>query len=109
MAAPLNQNEIDALLTSDAAIEDDPSLNTDPGETAQISHRSRTKHFGSPDHRPYRFHFEYYSPVIKMKDIVLDPDPESDFEPSDVVVRSISNYVLYRKKNRPEPFPAKYI
>ncbi|MFC1729090.1 hypothetical protein ACFL6I_02025 [candidate division KSB1 bacterium] len=98
MAAPLNQDEIDALLSSDA-FDDEPLPEESGGEPEPAARtKSRTKHFGVPVNIPFRFKFTYRSPIIKSQDILIDPDPEEVQDSTVVIVRSLSNYAKYRKK-----------
>ena len=101
MAAPLSQDEVDALLSQDA-VSGDTTENEEI--SVQESHdatktKSKTRHFSIPESKPYRFKFGYRSPVIRSQECVFDPDPVKEFEPGMVVVRSLSNYAEFRKKN----------
>ena len=101
MAAPLSQDEIDALLNSseDALDSDDPISDTDIDEPEQPK-KSGIKNFEIPAIKPYRFKFNYHSPIIKCTNYVYNPEDDSNdkSENENLVVRSLFNYAN-RKKN----------
>lgn len=105
MAAPLEQNEIDALLSSDLLddIGADDSMSAPPAPSAAPGKKSKTRHFGVPVSSPYRFHFKYKSPVLKSSEVLYDPDPENEVESPTPVVRSLSNYARFIKANTDRP------
>jgi len=100
MAAPLNQNEIDALLSVETA---EGAAGADLGNTdtdIQTRSRAKAKQIGIPAIAPFRFRYIYKSPVIKKHTCIFDPDPDSEPDPSAVVVRSLSNYAHFRNKKK---------
>ncbi|MFC1477293.1 hypothetical protein ACFL6L_02390 [candidate division KSB1 bacterium] len=99
MAAPLSQEEIDALLTDNAIDDDDTSAEETEvhAEPASGDSRSRNKHFGASRPKPFRYHFRYKSPILKSREILLNPGPDSASDQSGVIVRNLNNYAQYRK------------
>ncbi len=99
MAAPLSQDEIDALLTDDALVDDisaDISEAAEAAATESETRSGKTKHFSVSQPKPFRYTFKYSSPVIKQSDMVIDPETENDLAPDIPVVRSMSNYAKLR-------------
>ncbi|MCP4725512.1 MAG: hypothetical protein GY863_10770 [bacterium] len=99
MAAPLSQDEIDALLNSTDDSMDGDDSGFEPDFTEDEPKRGGTKNFEIPEVAPYRFKFNYLSPVIKSKRYIYNPDeePVEDKEEETLVVRSIFNYAAARK------------
>ncbi len=102
MAAPLSQDEIDALLNStEDAIEGGDDSVFEPDIAEAEPRKGGTKNFEIPVEDPYRFKFNYNSPVIKCKGYVYNPEEEPVEEQNGeekLVVRSIFNYATTRKK-----------
>ncbi len=98
MAEPLNQSEIDDLLGGDEDFDEPDSgeLLTDFKDDAVP--RRKTMNFSPPEEKPYRFRFKYTSPILKSDNYTYNPsgEPVAEFS-SGIIVRSLSNYALFKK------------
>jgi len=98
MAAPLSQDEIDALLGDSEELDDSGSIEMESDFAEDDSRKTGTKNVGIPVPKPFRFDFSYRSPVLKTNDYVYNPNLEEKMEASTVVVRTISNYSTFLRK-----------
>lgn len=98
MAAPLSQDEIDALLGDTEELDDTGSIEMDSDLDEEAPRKGGTKNVGIPETKPFRFDFTYRSPVLKTNDYVFNPNLEEKMEVSTVIVRTISNYSTFLRK-----------
>ncbi|MFC1553582.1 hypothetical protein ACFL7D_03010 [candidate division KSB1 bacterium] len=92
MAAPISQDEIDALLESGGDFDDQESVDTDISGSADAPRKTGSKYISITKAEPYRFKFIYKSPVLKSSDYVLDPEDENMLDHSVPVVRRLMNF-----------------
>ena len=101
MAEPLSQNEIDDLLGGEGDFDEPDSGDLLADIDDDTGPRRKTMNFSSPAVEPYRFHFKYTSPILKNDRYLYNPGDESDAEfSSGAIVRSLSNYVLFKKSQQ---------
>jgi hypothetical protein len=96
MAAPLSQQEIDAILGSTGDIglpASEPSASTPSGATPKSSGQ---KFYSSPVAQPYHFRFPYHSPIVKK--YILNPGTTDTENSATPVVFSITTYSQKHKK-----------
>jgi len=98
MAAPLSQDEIDALLGGSGDLDDTGSIDMDVDIAEEAPRKGGTKNVSIPVIKPFRFNFSYRSPVLKTDDYVFNPNLEEKMEESTVIVRTISNYSTFLNK-----------
>lgn len=100
MSDILGQSEIDALLNSADFIDDDPMDTGDtPGQDFVQPQSGKSKLIEILKNGPFRFNYNYHSPVIKSKKVIDDPDDERE-SGSGIVVQSLNSYV--QRRNRKE-------
>lgn len=100
MSDTLDQSEIDALLNSASIVDDDPvDMDDTQGQDFEQPQSGKSKHIAILKSGPYRFNYEYHSPVIKSKKVIVDPDNEHEAG-SGIVVQSLNSYIQH--KNRKE-------
>ncbi|MCH7781680.1 hypothetical protein IID62_01295 [candidate division KSB1 bacterium] len=98
MAAPLSQDEIDALLGDTDALDDSDPIELEADIAEEGSRKTGSKNIGIRETKPFRFDFSYRSPILKSNDYVFNPNLEEKMENSTVVVRTISNYSTFLRK-----------
>lgn len=98
MAAPLSQDEIDALLGDSEALDDSDPIEIEADFDEEASRKTGSKNVRVPITKPFRFDFSYRSPILKNNDYVFNPNIEEKMENSTVVVRTISNYSTFLRK-----------
>ncbi len=103
MAAPLSQDEIDALLNSTDefdSMEDDSPMDSGDFPDEAPARKGGTKNFNPIEVPAFRFKFNYNSPIVKSSAYRFNPEDDKDTgkDENDLVVRSIFNYASMKKR-----------
>lgn len=97
MAAPLSQDEIDALLGGGDDLDEPGSADIEDDLSDEPQRKQGLKNVGLPVTKPFRFKIVYRTPILKSDDYIFNPSSEEEFDKSSTVVRTLSNYSLYLK------------
>lgn len=97
MAAPLSQDEIDALLGGGDDLDEPGSADIEDDLSDEPQRKQGLKNVGLPETKPFRFEIVYRTPILKSDDYIFNPSSEEEFDKSSTVVRTLSNYSLHLK------------